>query len=713
MAIWDRFRTPPPPEKTPKPKGRSGTVNTSGYLHDTRETNLLWQWPESLQIIEEMRRTDPSVKWSLSLIKTPIRAATWVVEPTDDSDEAREIAAFVSYCLFERLDGGFDDFLRRALSYLDYGHSVFEEVASFEQCAFAYEDEEGNRQEVEREAFVIARLAERLQSTIQKWNPNPKDSSQLASIEQWLGDGTDPATVEIPADRLLLFTHDQEGDDWRGTSLLRAAWKSYDYKLKLENLEAIAYERSIGIPVVYPADNAEDGQLDSVEDGLKRLRQGESVFIIMPGPKRYAESGSNGWDFDVKSISGDGSRSANEAITRHEAALARNVLAEFMRLGHEETGARATADVQQDPYYQAVEAQVRYVEDVVSEQVVAALVRWNYGDAKPPRLKASKITGKNVQVLAGAAASLIGAKAITMDLDVENALRELLDLPKRKPGDDEADPYADPEDPEPPDPEAMSERGGNPFVPWRDLRPEEEAVALSEISRRLDSARDAMAAVVENAARPAVERAQELARGATSPEEIAAISVETDQIEQAVARELERLYDYGRAQVQAELRKQGSTTRFDAADALAHRGEAFRRLVALAVTAAQSLAQAATRAIRNYRLREIEAPAAPPPTGPGYEPFASLRAEAGQVALGLTTTAFGAGRKEELLARSAEITTYIRSAILDANTCAACAEGEGIEIGDPEDPRLTTPNPECEGGAACRCLVVPVIREFD
>lgn len=70
----------------------------------------------------------------------------------------------------------------------------------------------------------------------------------------------------------------------------------------------------------------------------------------------------------------------------------------------------------------------------------------------------------------------------------------------------------------------------------------------------------------------------------------------------------------------------------------------------------------------------------------------------------------GAGRADELEARKDEIATYEYSAILDKNTCGPCEDADGQTATDMTD-LPEAPNPECEGGANCRCFIIGVGNE--
>ncbi len=65
------------------------------------------------------------------------------------------------------------------------------------------------------------------------------------------------------------------------------------------------------------------------------------------------------------------------------------------------------------------------------------------------------------------------------------------------------------------------------------------------------------------------------------------------------------------------------------------------------------------------------------------------------------------GRGDEGKRLSEEWRTVIYSAILDSGTCGPCEDADGEEAEDPAD-LPAAPNPECAGGANCRCMHVYV-----
>lgn len=74
-----------------------------------------------------------------------------------------------------------------------------------------------------------------------------------------------------------------------------------------------------------------------------------------------------------------------------------------------------------------------------------------------------------------------------------------------------------------------------------------------------------------------------------------------------------------------------------------------------------------------------------------------------------TNVALANGRRAELDARTEEIQFLVYSAVLDSGTCQPCGDVDG-RTGDTTKDLPSVPNPSCDGGAQCRCVLIPVRR---
>lgn len=76
-------------------------------------------------------------------------------------------------------------------------------------------------------------------------------------------------------------------------------------------------------------------------------------------------------------------------------------------------------------------------------------------------------------------------------------------------------------------------------------------------------------------------------------------------------------------------------------------------------------------------------------------------------AAGIVHVALSQGRGAEAAAQAEKIDHVLYSAVLDNNTCEYCEDADG-ESGLTEDDITPVPNPDCLGGANCRCVLIYV-----
>lgn len=67
------------------------------------------------------------------------------------------------------------------------------------------------------------------------------------------------------------------------------------------------------------------------------------------------------------------------------------------------------------------------------------------------------------------------------------------------------------------------------------------------------------------------------------------------------------------------------------------------------------------------------------------------------------------GRNDEITSDTGEYQFLEYSALLDKNTCSPCRRWDGVTAAT-RDALPDTPNPDCEGGARCRCFIVTVVQ---
>lgn len=687
MGFLDRLRLTQPSKTA---RGDSGRGHIDGYLQ-LEELNNALRGVAGLKIFDEMYRSDPDIRRVVAMTTNPIVGGTWTVEPAggdEATDEDREVAEFVEWALFGAMRPKLRSHLAEALPVV-----VRSGFAPFEQV-WGVQTYEG------REVLVPKSLQLRLPRTIQRWEQD--DAGELAWIEQYT---LKHKRVTLPAADLVYYRLGSEGDNWEGTSLLRPAYKPWFLKDKIERIDAIAQEReAVGVPIAYPPKQVDDALLDEVETILANVRTNEQGFILSPGPKaEYSEKG-EGWTFEILSHKSSEQRSAGPSLSYHTGKIDGAFVAEFMRLGQDGIGARATAHVQENPFLAAVEAVAGQVAEVLNEQLVNRIVALNFEDVEEaPKLKMSAVDSTSIEELSTYVSNLVNSGALTPDPELEDYLRELGKLPAVDPEARKAAAAAPPEPPEPgqapPAPpvipaKADDTRDRDVTLPkWgRELRWWEQHMDLEAIDSAINNARNRF----QEAAGP---KALDLARSYAE----AALKGKTsmpssgNDVEVAISGELDALCRLGRATVDRELDRQRPGVALPGSDA-----DLPAELAKRAKLAAHSIASRVWQAVSRTAISRPGDQAAIQAAGE-REAAAALKAEAQLHAAG----AVNAGRTQ----RASELGDEIRGArytsVLDRASCDPCrgADDDVLRpLTDPVREARIPPNPSCEGGDRCRCL---------
>ena len=382
--------------------GATGTSVFAGLLYE-EDYNSDLQGEKALKVYDKMRRSDGQVKAGLLACKLPLMVARWDMTPASQEEQDVEIAGMVKEDLFENMTITWDDFLRQALIMLDFGHMAFEKV---------WELRDGR--------YTWHKLAPRLPQSIAEWHV--KDDGDLDFIIQQANIGTQFKRIPIPADKLLIFSHEKEGSNFRGISLLRAAYKHWWYKNNLYAIDGIAAERhGVGLADFTYPDQATDAQKAAVKEVGERLHAHERAYTAHPESIKFDLKGVQGQLHDIKG-----------SIDHHDLQIVRSILAQFMNLGAKSTGSYALSQDQSQFFLMALQAVGKNVCNTVNRNCIREMVDYNWDVKKYPHLTVSGLDSPDILAYAGAIAQLMTAGAITNDIPTENELRRMVKLPQKQ-----------------------------------------------------------------------------------------------------------------------------------------------------------------------------------------------------------------------------------------------------------------------------------------
>lgn len=442
--------------KVHKPAGASGTVNMSGFLVPDEYNDDL-RWPQSIKVYTKMLRGDGAVREAYMHTVAPVLNATWDIDPASDDPKDLEIAEFIRRAYFEWPVTPFRQTLALTLKYLAQGFQLFEVTEQIVDAELIYTDPAtDNDVTVPSRQFVTWRRWEhRRAETIYKWDTidgELQDVVQIAWKDGNYGEWT------IPVEDIVLFVNEQEGDDFTGVSLLRAAYKAWFLKDLVEKVMAMSIElHGVGINVAYTPDDGrnDEGLVTKVETMLQGLKAGGSNYLVFPGPKGQASATgqASGYMFEIQSPVG-GLPDFVPVLNYLRGDIKGAVLARFSELGHSGGGGSSSksggnTNTQAEIWYASLHATADYVASVHNEKIKQLVLR-NYADAdKFPTMVPRDIEVKGLSQFATANAALVAAGAIIPDKKYRDYIRAGIDAPDEDETTEGTDPSIHPDAPEP------------------------------------------------------------------------------------------------------------------------------------------------------------------------------------------------------------------------------------------------------------------------
>jgi hypothetical protein len=411
--------------------GITGLQRSGGHVHEEFLPQLSGH--RAIKIYREMRDNDATVGAILYAIDKLLRGVTWRVEPFSKSTKDQETAAFVHECMND-MEVSWTDFISEVLSFLVYGWSFHEVVYKVRRGP----DESNGRYRSKYDDGKVGwrKMPIRSQDTLQEWFFKP--NGDILGMRQ--SAPPDYQRRDIPMKRALLFRTSVTKNNPEGRSVLRNAYRSWHFKKRIEEIEAIGIERDLaGFPVVYvdpsimqsTATAEQKAVYESYKDMVINIRRDSLEGAVMPSVYNDGHK-----MFDLQLLSSGGARQfdTNSIITRYDQRIATTVLGDFILLGQQVHGSFAMSSDKTDMFATSLHSYLMSITSVINDSEVPRLMRLNNMDlTRLPRIVPGDIEtpdlgalGNYIQVLAGAAVPLFPASSL------EGYLREVAGLPLRE-----------------------------------------------------------------------------------------------------------------------------------------------------------------------------------------------------------------------------------------------------------------------------------------
>ena len=415
--------------------GSTGLRRSSGYVYEEFLTQLRGRL--GAKTYREMADNDPVVGAFLYAIEKIITRLEWRVDPfseigsTEDPDDAdQEVARFVEECLNDMSDS-WDSTLASILSFIVFGWSWHEIV--YKLRVGPDQTDATRKSKYSDNKVGWRKWPIRAQETWMKWEFDEDGGIQAYTQYDPSGGGMHT----IPVEKSLLFRTTAQKNNPEGRSLLRNAYRSWYFKRRIEEIEAIGIERDLaGLPVAmvppeYLSSSATQEQvsvLNAVKEIVTSIKRNENEGIIFPVV--YDEAGHEMFKLTLLSSGGSRQFDTDKIITRYDQRIAGSVVSDFMLMGQDRVGSFALGVTKMDLWTMAVDSLCKTIADTVNTHAIPRLLKLNGMDtARCPVLAYSEVAHVDLGEIGDFVSKMTQAGILVPDPALEDHLRELAGLP--------------------------------------------------------------------------------------------------------------------------------------------------------------------------------------------------------------------------------------------------------------------------------------------
>jgi len=342
--------------------GSSGLRQWSGWVREEFLPQL--QGRQAARVYREMQDNSSVIGALMFAINATMRRIEWRVDPANDSPRAAAIAEFFDTCR-DDMSHTWPEFIIEMQSMLGYGFAPMEVVYKRSLGRDPPPDPQRPGKLMPTSKFDDGlirwrKIALRGQDTIIKWFFGDDGAIEGLTQQPWQG-----PLIDIPIEKLLIFRPATYKNNPEGRSILRSAYRSWYMAKRLEEMEAIVYERMGGIPTMYipnqimEAAAAGDAnaamKLQAFKNMTTNVRVDEQMGLVLPADL-WEGTTQKMYDFQlVTPQHGRTTVDADKTITRYNVNMLASVMADFLQLGHESRGTQALSQNKTDMFFNSLE----------------------------------------------------------------------------------------------------------------------------------------------------------------------------------------------------------------------------------------------------------------------------------------------------------------------------------------------------------------------
>lgn len=403
-----------------KQLGNTGLNRFGGYVYEEFLPHL--KHPQATKVYQEMADNDAVIGAILYISEMLIRGVDWEVKAAGDTPEDLANKQFLEECMND-MSHSWASFITEALSMFTYGFSFHEIIYKIRKGPD--ESKPMYKSKYTDGKIGWRKIAPRAQATIVEWEFD--DEGDIVAVIQSAPPQFE--RVRIPLSKGLLFRTRVSKDNPEGKSLLRNAYRSWFFKKRIEEIEAIGIDRDLaGLPVLTTPEGLD---IWNEEDEVMVLYK-QNAETIIQNIRRDAQEGlvlPHGWTFELASTGGTRQFDTNAIVNRYDFRIATTLLADIVLIGQTMSGSFALADTKDTFFSTALGSMLFNISDVINAYAVQPLFCINnqhpkngYPTVVPGNVKKAKL---NEVALILRAAGL----DINKDYKLHSYVRDLCGMP--------------------------------------------------------------------------------------------------------------------------------------------------------------------------------------------------------------------------------------------------------------------------------------------
>lgn len=390
---------------------------------------------KGIRTYAEMSQYEPVIATILFAVEMVIRQVDWSVKPGGDEPGDEEAANFVEECRND-MSQSWEDFLSDVLTFLPFGFSWHEIV--YKTRGGMDTDDPQKRSKFDDGRVGWRKLPIRSQESLWAWIYDDDDGNVIAMQQNT---ETQKGIVNIPIQKSLVFKTKNNKGIPEGQSVLDRSFRPYFYKKGIQEYEAIGIERELaGLPVIEippsllnpNASAADKAALEEFKKIGRRVKRNQQGAVLMP--LAYDADGNKKYNFSLLTSGGKRQIDTDKVIERYNFEMATTLLADFILLGHSQSGTQALSVDKTAMFGRAVSAWLDSIANIFNSFGIPRLMKLNtFNFTNMPVLTHGEVSGIDPLQTVEAILKLSQAGAVLFpDENLTDALVTVIDptLPK-------------------------------------------------------------------------------------------------------------------------------------------------------------------------------------------------------------------------------------------------------------------------------------------